>query len=147
MSADLLLMALPANPDHLARNIWERLQGYGWADDGDYSDADRQPLVSWEEYAGLWSTLTEFPNVEVGQVSWAKAVTMEDWVRYVPPAVQRTVDLIGDGTILTLGLAKEITVAFNLPNPSIYGRGVAKGRTVKRFLQANLGCYLVHTSV
>lgn len=181
MSADLALYTFAYGDDETV-DVWDQLQSIEYIS----SDPERKGEISFEEHGRLWRRIYERSNsIEVGQVSSLKAGLSGDYDRYVPAAVARTWELIGDGKVLTPGLAKEITVAFNLPNRSIYGhvtydhlrgesianareyarrfagdpwsstfrepnilvhrkgRGVAKGRTVKRFLEANLGRYIV----
>jgi len=193
LSADLELRALPAGNDELI-DVWDQLSSVEWIGD---VEPNTPGHISWDTWRALQRKLDGFPSIEVGQVSWVKAGLTDLYDRYVPGPVARTVDLIGDGKILTPGLAKEITVAFNLPNRSIYGHveyvkltrkncaniamleefrrnsfpgqgkrnyydpvwlagdilrypkggGIAKGSVVKRFLQANMGCFLVQDSV
>lgn len=182
MSADLALYAI-AYDDVETLELWQRLQNVTAISD----DPELEGEMSFTEHSRLWHQVSVNSNyLEVGQVSSLSAGLTGDFERYVPSAVWRTMQLIGDGKVLTAGLAKEITVAFNQPNRSVYGhvtyervpariarehreraragghearywsafrepnililrkgRGVAKGRPVKRFLQANIGRYLV----
>lgn len=193
MSADLALFAISAGDDETI-DVWDQLRSVELIS----SDPDGPGEISFEDHGRLWRYVeTHTKSIEVGQVSWIKAGLAGDVGRYVPAPILRATELIGDGVWLTPGLAKAITVAFNLPNRSIYGhvehvritrkneanvrmleefrrnsypgqhrrypydpvwlpgdilrygkgRGLAKGSVVKRFLQENMGCYLVQESV
>jgi hypothetical protein len=185
MSADLVLFAIdPYDVD--MRAIKARLDSATAICD------DPEPReISWEEWRSGIERLYANPHVEVGQVSWLKAWMGGSYDAYVPGPIERCLDLVGAGVLLTPGMAKAITVAFNQPNRSIYGhvayarvrddehlarlrreaskgcrrspwsagtlrhpdiavyrkgRGIASGRFVKRFLQANLGAWLTTQS-
>lgn len=185
MSADLTLFALDPQDTAVRRQAHDLLVAEA------VGDVQGPGMLSWDQWRATISAMYARPHVEVGQVSWLKTALSGGAERYIPAAVQRCVDLIGDGVLLTPGMAKAITVAFNLPNRSIYGRpyyehvrdaervaelrqassrgcrrrevwqptllpgaialhrggrGVASGRTVKRFVQANLGAWLVQLS-
>lgn len=132
MSADLHLYSLE-NTDENRRLLATMASIDAIGDDfgDDFTDGDGKPfnVVSNSEYEDLtrriygpgWSN----SNVWIGQVSWMKAGLLADsepFDRYVPASVLRVQTLTSGHPVLTPGLAREITVAMNLPNRSIYGR-------------------------
>lgn len=184
MSADLTLFAIDPG-DLVLRGDVARYRAADWICDDPPPNA-----ISFEDASSVITRLCAYPHVEVGQVSWLKAALFEQHERYIPGPVERCAQIIGDGVLLSDGMAKAITVAFNVPNRSVYGRvtytrvrdpqwlgelryqargarrepwspalrrpniavhakdrGVASARVVKRFVQANLGAWVVHLSV
>lgn len=146
MSADLVLIAAPNDPEWLARYRWLRGADMTTSADGpegdEYIDEDgyiRSPSMDAalaENGHGPARTLTWDQSEEtrrdlgldgdrewlwVGQVSWLKASLTGDSV-YIPGPVEAVSSLVGDGVLLTTGRAKAITVALNQPNDSIYGK-------------------------
>jgi hypothetical protein len=131
MSADLYLCALPDRPDLddlIARH--DRIGIIGdLGPDGEASDEERAmrasgELVTLEEWEELRAVLFySAANLWIGQVSWMKTSLHDDEPnRYLPLVVERVSGLTAEAPVLTPGLAKEITVAFNLPHISHYER-------------------------
>lgn len=152
MSADLHLFATPDTPEVDA--AWQKLCQVDMI--GGDEDWVVQPATpEYREKYGRDSIITAGsryhdelisilygerwvgPNVWIGQVSWLKAGLLGEQERFIPACVRRIQQLTAEGPILTPGLAKEITVAMNLPNHSIYGRVEYTRRTEDHFYGGN----------
>lgn len=125
MSADLALIALPDTEQWRATwNEFNAAEITGDMDDEEIADWAGRGIVAMtsDRHRELITALFNQPNIEVGQVSALKASLFGDADRYVPGPIDRVAALLGDdGQVLTPGLVKALTVAYNLPNRSIYG--------------------------
>ena len=127
MSADLTLLALPDT--EAWRDTWAEFSANELiADDVDDHEARlyAEQGIAWTSRARheeMLLALFSQPHIEVGQASTLGAALSGDVERYLPGPVARVMELLGnEGRVLTPGFAKELTVAFNLPNRSMYGR-------------------------
>lgn len=140
MSADLYLYALPDRSDLDALlDRYNRIEIIGDSGAGNESEQalrDSGALVTFDEYDTLRAALfgDNSHGLWIGQVSWLKSGLYDDEPhRYVPLVVDRVSALTEDAPVLTLGLAKAITVAFNLPRISHYEQ------TTYRRIERNYG--------
>ena len=164
MSADLVLIAAPTDPK------WHEL--YAWYQRVDFTESGDDAVLDDEGYIILgegddilrgitterWLATRDALGMDddldsfwIGQVSWLKAGLLGDEERYIPAPVRAISAMIGDGKLLTPEVAKELTVALNLPNRSIYRghslfRGVVRAQHLKKWLDAHIGTYLVQES-
>lgn len=122
MSADLVLTAVPADPDLLR-----------WL---------RTAVIS--DIGGFYDELSKHDWFWVGQVSYMKAEIMGDPDRYIPGQVAGVHELTTGLPRITPTLITALMVAMSVPNRSIYGRrGVVRPRKLKQWLMAHLGMHLV----
>lgn len=162
MSADLHLVAF--DPNVIPVDV---LRSYLSFDYNDYP-TDEELLAAEERnsaygeqiYGGEYKFLD---SVWVGQVSWSKAYFLgdaDDVNRYVPKSVMSISEFYetrGHVVQITEKVIPALTLAFNLKSDSIYEntrderggrlpkrklyRGVNDARSVKKFLQRNIGNY------
>lgn len=134
MSADLYLYALDNDPEWVRRKAFVDAAQFLTSDDDEdlirgedgylrfRGAGENSPTgLTGADYDEVHARLRHAPRVWVGQVSWIKAAMDEDYDAYIPGPVAAVARVVGDGVILTPGLAKAITVAMSTPNRSIYG--------------------------
>ena len=92
----------------------------------------------------------ETDGFRVGDVSWLKANILGDADRYIPTAIDRMADLVGeDLPILTPDLKEKLLVAYSMPDAkSIYklNVGLAYLATFDYWLDQHMGERLFHVS-
>jgi hypothetical protein len=166
MAADLVLIAGPADQEWRDLYTWYRRADYVQGgvidllenesiDDEGYirlTDDDELRGITSEQWEATRTALglDTLDSFWVGQVSWLKAGLLND-EKYIPAPVHAISAIVGNGKLLTTGVAKELTVALNLPNRSIYRghslyQGVVRAQHLKTWLSAHIGTYLVQES-
>lgn len=159
MSADLSLIALRTTEQvralHLINNIHVLVDD---EDVGLYADTDLT-VVTHSQYDAAHQTLYGTPDrddygsntVWVGSYSSLKAGLLEDEDRYLPERIIFLYELLVEPKIITPALRGTITLAFNMPDRSIYGRHrrpdgfrwrQPKAQHVKKFLERNMGAHV-----
>lgn len=85
-----------------------------------------------------FSRIADTPNVWIGEVSWLKAALSGDEASYIPDAVAKISELIGeDLPVLDDALIGKILAALESPNDT--GYGLANQTTVQEFLTQHKG--------
>lgn len=163
MSADLVLIAAPTDPEWHKLYAWYRRADF--TEYGDDSVLDDEGYITIGEGDNILRGITQqqwldtrdalgldtLDSFWIGQVSWLKAGLLDDEERYIPAPVRAISVMVGERKLLTPEVAKELTVALNLPNRSIYRghsrfRGVVRAQHLKKWLAAHIGTYLVQES-
>lgn len=106
---------------------------------------DETLQVGSQEWDEAYDKVAGTPRVWIGEVSWLKASLLGDAERYIPDAVQRVTDIIGeDLPVIDDHLIAQIEQAITLPNHTAY-RVVSDPKEVVEFLRRYKGkrCFTV----
>jgi len=96
-------------------------------------------------HIALFTKISNTPNVWIGEVSWLKAAVMNDPDAFIPSAVQRVHDLIGeDLPVLDNALAANLLAA--IPALNTTGYRVVDVETLRDWLAQHLGLRLFQVS-
>jgi hypothetical protein len=91
-----------------------------------------------KEGINQWQKMAETPNIWVGEVSWLKAAFCEDNETFIPDAINKISDIIGeDLPVIDDDLINKIAEAMKLPNKTSYS--LENAETVIAFLNQYRG--------
>lgn len=91
-----------------------------------------------------WDRVTDSPNIWVGEVSWLKASLLDDRTSFVPGAIERISELVGeDFPTIDEPFISKVMEAFMVPNDT--GYSITDAAPVKKFLEEHIGkkCFTV----
>lgn len=95
--------------------------------------------LSWEDAQPAHDRVSETPNIWIGEISWLKAVVLDDAETFVPGPVAKIYELIGeDLPVLDDKLIKEILEALKIENKTSYSVE-DKEDDIKSFLEKHKG--------